>query len=187
MIKRVISIILAIAIGVLLLMGFTTTYTQNHSGDISAVCANLTSEDKEYIRDKFGDCKTVEELLVRVNKEICTQYTYYKRPFYIQHFNFREFITEKKGLCFDFSCYLKCIVKTLYPSIDVFVCDVRIDVFNAHSYNFVVTDEKTYYVDLTDALYDYTHDLKCTVYEDLGDLSFEEYAATYGEKIMNLH
>ena len=69
----------------------------------------------------------------------------------------------------------------------VFVCDVRIDFFNYHSYNFIETDTHRYFVDLTTDLMRYRNGEKRIIYEDIGDLSYDEYTNQYNEKILNYH
>lgn len=189
MVKRIISIFLSVLLVLTVGVAFITTHHQNRSGEVSAaICTSLTEENKRWIIDRYGDCNTVEELIVRLNDEICTEYTYYQPPvIIIQHFDFDRFITTKKGLCYDYSCYLKIVFKTIFPSVKVHICDVRIGLVGGHSYNFIETGDKRYYVDLTSDQYAYNHNQKRVIYENIGEQTFEEYAAKYNEKIMNYH
>lgn len=67
------------------------------------------------------------------------------------------------------------------------MCDVRINFFNYHSYNFVETDTKRYFVDLTSDQARYKEGKKRIIYEDIGTLTFDEYTKQYDEKILNFH
>ncbi len=185
--RKVFNIILSILLVALICISFVTTYNQNRNGTVSAATCNISAEHKKYIIDRYGDCTTAEELIVRLNDEICTEYTYY-RPFVIfQHFDFDNFIKTKKGLCFDYSCYLKIVFNTIFPEMKVHICDVRINFFNYHSYNFVETGSKRYFVDLTTDLIRYGNGQKRIVYENIGTLSYYEYTSQYNEKILNYH
>jgi lactate dehydrogenase-like 2-hydroxyacid dehydrogenase len=78
------------------------------------VVATLTEEDEQWILERFGHCDDLEELLICI-RDYCTtnfNYDYEKaKVFYFQHFNFRDLVESKKGICFDFSCFTKaCIV-----------------------------------------------------------------------------
>lgn len=184
---KIISIILSILLVAVICMSFVTTYNQNISGTVSAATCNISAENKEYIINKYGDCKTAEELIIRLNDEICTEYTYNRPLIIFQSFDFDKFIKTKKGLCFDYSSYTKIVFNTVFPEMKVFVCDVRINLFNYHSYNFVETDSKRYFVDLTTDQYKYKNGQKRIIYEDIGNLSYDEYTKQYNEKILNYH
>ena len=185
--KKIFSVILSIFLVALTVFSFLTTYTNNRSGTVSAATCNVSAEDKEYIVNKYGDCKTAEELILRLNDEICNEYTYYRPLIIFQSFDFDNFIKTKKGLCFDYSCYLKIVFNIVFPEIKVHVCDVRINFFNYHSYNFVETDTHRYFVDLTSDQTRYKEKKKRIIYEDIGTLSYYEYTNQYNEKILNYH
>ena len=187
MTRKIFNILLSFLLVVLICVSFVTTYNQNRSGTVSAATCNISAENKEYIINKYGDCKTAEELILRLNDEICTEYTYHRPIIIFQSFDFDEFIKTKKGLCFDYSCYTKIVFNTVFPEMKVFVCDVQINLFNYHSYNFVETGSKRYFVDLTTDLIRYGNGQKRIVYEDIGTLSYYEYTSQYNEKILNYH
>ena len=184
---KIISIILSILLVALICASFVTTYNQNRSGTVSAATSNISAENKEYIINKYGDCKTAEELIIRLNGEICTEYTYNRPLIIFQSFDFDKFTKTKKGLCFDYSCYLKTVFNTIFPDFKVYVCDVRINYFNYHSYNFIETDTHRYFVDLTTDLIRYGNGQKRIIYEDIGTLTYDEYTKQYNEKILNYH
>ena len=185
--RRIFNIILSILLVALICISLVTTYNQNRSGTVSAATCNISAENKEYIINKYGDCKTAEELIVRLNDEICSEYTYYRPLIIFQSFDFDNFVKTKKGLCFDYSCYLKIVFNTIFPEFKVYVCDVRINFLNYHSYNFVETDTKRYFVDLTTDLIRFKKGQKRIIYEDLGALSYDEYTSQYNELILNYH
>lgn len=185
--RRIFNILLSILLVALICTSFVTTCHQNRSGTVSAATCNISDADKEYIINKYGDCETAEELIIRLDDEICTEYTYYRPLVIFQHFDFDDFVKTKKGLCFDYSCYLKTVFNTIFPSMKVHVCDVRINFFNYHSYNFIETDTHRYFVDLTTDLIRYGNGQKRIIYEDLGILSYDEYTSQYNEKILNYH
>ena len=185
--RKVFNIILSILLVALICISLVTTYNQNRSGTVSAATCNISAENKEYIINKYGDCKTAEELIVRLNDEICSEYTYYRPLIIFQSFDFDNFVKTKKGLCFDYSCYLKIVFNTIFPEFKVYVCDVRINFLNYHSYNFVETDTKRYFVDLTTDLIRFKKGQKRIIYEDLGALSYDEYTSQYNELILNYH
>lgn len=187
MTRKIFNILLSFLLVVLIFASFVTTYNQNRSGTVSAATCNISAENKEYIINKYGDCKTAEELIIRLNDEICTEYTYNRPIIIFQSFDFDDFIKTKKGLCFDYSCYLKIVFNTIFPEMKVHICDVRINFFNYHSYNFVETGSKRYFVDLTTDLIRYGNGQKRIVYENLGTLSYDEYTSQYNEKILNYH
>ena len=154
--KKIFSVILSILLVALTVLSFFTTYANNRSGTVSAATCNISAGNKAYIINKYSDCKTVEELIMRLDNEICKEYTYYYcPPIIFQHFDIDNFIKTKKGLCFDYACYAKIVFNTIFPNVKVYVCDVRIDYFNNHSYNFIETDTHRYAVDFTTNQYKY--------------------------------
>ena len=197
MIRKVISIVLSVLLVCTMCFAFTTTYAQSHrSGGWSSVCT-LTDADKEWIEENYSQCDTIEELLYAINGDICTEYPYVDKSYFLgmQHFNFLDFIRTKQGLCFDFSCYTKSVC--LYMSelkgwnSKVYVADLRTPK-GAHSYNFITYvddngNEVRYYTDMTSNLYRYNNNRKTAVFSSIGELSFEEYASRYDEKIFNYH
>ena len=187
MTRKIFNILLSFLLVVLICVSFVTTYNQNRSGTVSAATCNISAENKEYIINKYGDCKTAEELIIRLNDEVCTEYTYHKPLIIFQSFDFDKFTKTKKGLCFDYSCYLKTVFNTIFPDFKVYVCDVRINLFNYHSYNFIETGSKRYFVDLTTDQYRYKNGQKRIIYENIGNLSYDEYTSQYNEKILNYH
>ena len=198
MTKKIISVGLSVILILIVCTSFVTTYVQNHSGGWSSVCT-LTDADKKWIKDNYNDCQTIEELLYAINNDICTQYTYVDKQYFLgmQYFDFSDFIKIKQGLCFDFSCYTKSVC--LYMSelkgwnVRALVCDVKLKSGGYHSYNFIVfIDEKgeefKYYTDMTDNLTRYENNEEYYVYYYLAEQSFEEFARNmFEDTIRNFH
>ena len=198
MTKKIISVGLSVILILIVCTSFVTTYVQNHSGGWSSVCT-LTDADKKWIKDNYNDCQSIEELLYAINDDICNEYTYVDKQYFLgmQHFDFSDFIKIKQGLCFDFSCYTK--VVCLYISelkgwnAKAFVCDVKLKSGGHHSYNFICfTDEQgeefKYYTDMTDNLTRYENNEEYYVYYYLAEQSFEEFASgMFEDTIRNFH
>mgnify|MGYP002516795913 CR=1 FL=1 len=120
---KIISIILSILLVAVICMSFVTTYNQNRTGTVSAATCNISAENKEYIINKYGDCKTAEELILRLNDEICTEYTYHRPIIIFQSFDFDEFINheglEAVFLCNYFHEHTPYAIKALEKNIHV--------------------------------------------------------------------
>ncbi len=189
MARRIVSILLAVVLVATAAVSFIVVYRQNRTGKISsAVAVALTEENRAWILERYGDCETPEELIVRLNDEICTEYTYYASlSILVQHFNFDRFVEKKRGLCFDYCCYFKVVFGTVFPQSQVYIADMRKGWKFAHSYNFAVIGDKRYFVDLTTDQNRYKQGKKRIMYEDIGEQDFEAYAASYDERIFNYH
>ncbi len=100
MVRRILSVLLALVLVATAVVSFIVVHRQNRTGKISsAIVTALTPENKAWILERYGDCETPEELIVRLNDEICTEYTYYAAPIIlIQHFDFDKFLAKKQGL-----------------------------------------------------------------------------------------
>lgn len=194
--KTITTGVIALALVVTAVFGFVFTYTQNHSGMYSAVY-NLTAEDERMIIEQYGDCPNIECLLLCVRDYAVAnfEYDYDKDPIF-QHFDFRDTVSTGKGICFDFSCYLKAcvLVWSNYTNADtpskVFVVDIyhTNNVFAPHhSYNVVcMPDGTNYYIDLTSEISLATKGKELMGFE-IFDTSIEEYAAKYKETVINYH
>lgn len=189
MIKRLILIILLILLTSTLVFAFVNTNKQNRSGGYSSVCT-LTEQDKDWIIENFSQYNTVEELIIGINDYICKNYKYVDKN-YIQHFDFAETVESKTGLCFDFASMQKCIITVIseykgWDDVKVYVADVKTRT-DAHSYNFITVDDNKYFSDPTSNLTRYNKGKEIIYFEDIDNLSFEEYANLYGERIFNYH
>ena len=97
MIKRIVSIVLSVALVLSVCATYAITFAQNHSGGWSSICS-LTDEDVEWINERYLKCETVEDLIYAVNKDICNEYIYDEDKQYflgMQHFSFSDFIKSK--------------------------------------------------------------------------------------------
>lgn len=197
-VRIVLTTLAALILACIIFTAFTTTYTRNCSGKYSAVC-NLTTEDKKWVYDKFSHCQSIEELLTEINHEICNNYTYVNKNYFLnlQYFDFSEFVESKEGLCFDFSCFTKnvclCISELKNWDIEVYVYDVILKNGGRHSYNFISYTDKDgteirYCTDMTDNLYRQTNNEEYRVFYLLGNYSFEEFAKDiFNDFIINKH
>ena len=200
--KTITTGVIALALVVTAVFGFVFTYTQNHSGMYSAVY-NLTAEDEQMIIEQYGDCPNIECLLLCVRDYAVAnfEYDYDKDPIF-QHFDFRDTVSTGKGICFDFSCYLKacCLVWSNYINansdsnantpLKVFVVDIyhTNNVFAPHhSYNVVcMPDGTNYYIDLTSEVTRFAKGKELYGFE-IFYTSIEAYARKYGETVINYH
>ena len=194
--KNVTTGIIAFALVVTAVFGFVFTYTQNYGGQHSAIY-NLTPEDEQMIIEQYGDCPDVECLLLCVRDYAVEnfEYDYDKVPIF-QHFDFGDTVSTGKGICFDFSCYLKAcvLVWSNYTNANtpskVFVVDIcrTNNIFAPHhSYNVVcMPDGTNYYIDLTSEVSRFAKGQELHGFE-IFYTSIEAYARKYGETVLNYH
>jgi hypothetical protein len=105
--KKVLSIILCIALLVATGVALVQTRTQNYSGGYSGV-TNITADEQTWIRTQFGECSDIECLMRCVESYAVQHFHYdYDKSTLFQYFDFNELVTTKKGICFDFSCFFK--------------------------------------------------------------------------------
>lgn len=188
--KIIISTVLIVVLVVTIVLTFININKQNHSGRYSSICT-LAKQDKEWIIENFSQYDTVEELIVGINDYICQNFTYTEKV-YVQHFDFAETVQSKAGLCLDFAALQKCIITVIsenkgWSDVKVYIADIKTSLTSGHSYNFICVGDKKYYSDPTNDLYLYNHGQQPIYYEDIGDLTFQQYADKYNEKIYNYH
>lgn len=187
--KKLVVSILIVILSCTIVFGFTSTYKQNRSGGYSSICT-LTEQDRKFIINNFSQYNTIEDLIIAINDYICKNYKYIDKN-YIQHFDFAETVENKAGLCFDFASLQKCIVTVIaeYKNWDVkvFVADIKTKTGSAHSYNFITNGDKKYFSDPTINLTRHKKGKEIIYYEDVGNLTFEEYANSYNEEVFNYH
>ena len=191
--KKVLSIILCIALLVATGVALVQTRTQNYSGGYSGV-TNITADEQTWIRTHFGECSDIECLMRCVESYAVQHFHYdYDKSTLFQHFDFNELVTTKKGICFDFSCFFKNVCLVWAEDHDVQLKVYTVDImtqFTAprHSYSVIqMADGRNYYIDITDSIY-------CVQQEDAPPPGFElfyesidNYAARYNETVINLH
>lgn len=188
--KIITSTVLIVVLVITVILTFININKQNHSGRYSSICT-LTEQDKEWIIENFSQYNSVEELIVGINNYICKNFTYTEK-IYIQHFDFAETVQSKTALCFDFAALQKCIIMVIaenkgWSDIKVYIADIKTSITSGHSYNFICVGDKKYYSDPTNDLYLYNHGQRPQYYENIGNLSFQQYADKYNEKIYNYH
>ena len=73
--KTITTGIVAFALVLTAVFGFVFTYTQNHSGQHSAIY-NLTPEDEQMIIEQYGNCHDIECLLLCVRDYAVANFEY---------------------------------------------------------------------------------------------------------------
>ena len=192
--KSITAIVVSLLLILTAVCGMVFTYTQNYDGRYTGIY-NLSESDKEWVVEQFGDCTDIECLLNCVEEYALENFEYdtpKKQMF--QHFDFRDTVSTNKGICFDFSCFLKscCLVWSEHTNTElkVYVVDVckRKNILAPHhSYNVVMMpDGKNYYIDLTNDLA-LNKKGKDIIGIEVFYTSIKTYAAKYGETVLNYH
>lgn len=195
-VKRLLSALLFLVFIGTCFMTFTEIGRANWSGESSSV-TTITTVDRAWILDHFGDCADIECLILCVDKYAVENfhYDYNKIPIF-QHFDFEELITQQSGICFDFACFLKncCLVWAEYNDIDLkaYVVDIKYknkSIFAfGHSYTVVqMSNGKNYYCDITSDIYKVQQEEKQPFGFEIFYESIKDYAARYGEFLVGLH
>ena len=191
--KKVLSIILCIALLVATGVALVQTRTQNYSGGYSGV-TNITADEQTWIRTHFGECSDIECLMRCVESYAVQHFHYdYDKSTLFQYFDFNELVTTKKGICFDFSCFFKnvCLVwaEDHNVQLKVYTVDIMTQ-FTAprHSYSVIqMADGRNYYIDITDSIYCVQPENAPAPGFELFYESIDNYAARYNETVINLH
>ena len=191
--KIVCCTILAIAMATSFALSAITSTQQKTSGGYSAL-TTITEHSQEWILDQFGHCQTIPELLDEIDRFAAENFTYgFPRKQILQNFWLDTFIFEDKflGVCFDFSCFAKCVVLVWKEArqrddVEAYVYDVRTE-GGAHSYNFIVEEDHTWFICLTT---DVTRASKGKALIGAIEITGEtprEYTQRYNEHIYNIH
>ena len=174
---------------------FATFSAERKRGSYTVSLQLLTHHDKDWIIDTFGDCNTVEELLNSMESFVANNFIYKSsmlNQIPLQSFRFGKFRKNFTGVCFDFSCFAKtvCVVWAEYKNIDVkcYVIDCKLENKQAHSYNYLVTADKTYYMDLTqfNTLAKTGKPTDGTIFE-IGNKDMLEYSKWLGDKVRKVY
>lgn len=193
---RVVTILLLIILTVGM---FVHTSDEQRSGDLNSSLP-ITASDKEWIYENFGQYK---------DKDFETLLYEGIIPFAIEHFvydlehnhclplqtiDFTKFRTEEKcnfhGCCFQFTCFTKIVVETIFPEIDSIIVDVKFgDPQKAHSYNYFIYNGDTYMVDTTIILARHNKKLSYEDYaKNIGKISYRDYAVnTFNDEIYRVY
>lgn len=192
--KVLLCVVLALALAASLTLSWMATLRQNRSGGYSAA-SPMTEQSKVWILENFGHYETLPDLLDGLTNFACKNFVYDKMTWFPnQHFIFDRFVFEKAfhGVCYDFSCFAKCVVLQWQAARDredvqVFVYDVRLKDGSPHSYNIVHEDGAVWYICLTS---DSTRAKKGKLpggRDEVPNGDVEAYMAGYGDKLMNIH
>lgn len=190
--KFFINTALILSILALTAMSVANAYIQGKSGGHTIVSSNLSEEDKKWIDDNFGHCETIEELIIEANKYAFDNFVYHSDKtirFPVQYFDFTRIITEMGGICYDFACWMKAIAlrwgETHGEETKAFVLIVRTN-GTGHAYNIIKSDGKTMYTDVTVSACGGEEGTVPYTFCYVGDRSFDEFTAEYGEIIISI-
>ena len=191
--KSIISFILIVALLVSVFISGMVTKNQNLSGKASSICT-ITPICEKWILDNFGHYNSVEEVVVAYDNFACRNFTYEKK-LYFQNFDFEGFITEDNfhGVCFEFTCTLKCILYVLFQKLDAFkdiksyVCCVTTSSGEGHCYNIIFNTDRCYKIDITSDVTTFKENGDLPIYYmDYTGYSIEEIVSICGDKMFML-
>jgi len=190
--KRFLTVWVCLALIASFCMGFVCIATQNNAGGHSSITA-ISKQDRQWIYDHFGECDSIECLLLCVEDYAVRNFRYDKSKIPLfQHFDFRDLIDSKKGLCFDFAAWVKtcCLVWSERSNVElkVYVVDVEYDFFKPrHSYNVIqLPDGRNFYIDVTNSINEVQVKNNFAPGYEVFYENIEDYAAKYGEKVLFL-
>lgn len=193
--KKVLNIICLIMAVLIVASMFMTYNAEREKGSYTVSLQLLTQKDKDWIIDTFGDSNTVEELLSSMELFVTNNFVYKSsviNQIPLQSFHFGKFRRDFTGVCFDFSCFVKtvCVVWAESKNIDVkcYVIDCKLENKQAHSYNYLVTDDRTYYMDFTqfNTLVKKGKPTDGTVF-DIGDKDMLEFSKSLGDRVRKVY
>lgn len=158
--KRSLQVMLMVAVLLTEGMGAQEARQLNNAGSYSEVCGTITEETESWVLSVFGEHDTLEELLWALDRFACENFTYTTDALgvsqrVLQHFNMQHFIESGfRGICFDFACFCKNVVliwcQAQGEDVQVFVCDIKSDLTNGHSYNYFTDSQgNCWYMDVT--------------------------------------
>lgn len=131
--------------------------TKQKSGGGYSTTTTITEESREWVLERFDHCQSIDVLLAEIDRFGCENFVYqaYRMPL-IQSFNLDKFLFEDDlhGVCFEFSCFVKCVVLVWKEShqrsdVQAYVYDVVLANGGRHSYNFIMAENCTWYFCLT--------------------------------------
>lgn len=191
--KTICCTILAIALAASFALSAFTSTQQKRGGGYSTL-TTITDESREWILDQFGDCRTIPELLTEMDHFAAENFTYgFPRKQILQNFWLDTFLFEDDflGVCFDFSCFAKCVVLVWKEAhqrddVQVYVYDVRTK-NGGHSYNFIMEDGHTWFLCLTTDVTRASKGQKLQGPIEITGETPREYAQRYDEHIYNIN
>ena len=191
---KVLCVIISLALVCCIVFSSVAFTKQKFNGRYSAV-STISEESRQWLLERFGHCRTVPELLSAIDAFGCRNFVYdlYPMPL-IQTFDLDAFIFEDNlhGICFEFSCFVKCAVLVWSEyhqrsDVQVFVYDVRQPNNGRHSYNFIVEDGHTWFFCLTTNVSRTAGGLRTLGFKEVKGCSIREYITSYDEKPYNVH
>ncbi|MBR4910546.1 MAG: hypothetical protein IKZ47_04405 [Clostridia bacterium] len=187
------SVVCVLLVGCTALSVYQLRKTQT-SGWYSDVCGIISPKAQKWILSEFGDCSTLEDLLQHLDNFGIEHFVYDGDKKYfmgLQTFDLDGFLfgeSRYRGLCFDFSCWVKdCVLvwaDAHEEQVEVFVIDVITKAGSAHSYNIIRYNGKMFILDVT---VDNSRARKGKAPIGVvcwGDVSLNEVAEQYGDKVM---
>ena len=183
---------MAILLTISLFVGMClNTKAEQTSGDLTAASSVLTTEDKKWIQENFGEYKTFEDLLyigiIPFTIELFVYDSVHDHHLPFQAFNFSVYRTKCNfhGVCFHFAQFTKIIVEeVMSETVESYIVDVRVNRIDdiTHSYNYFVYNNDTYYVDLTQiVLLSQKNQPYENYVKNLGNIDFYNYS----EQVLN--
>jgi hypothetical protein len=157
--------------------------TKHQSTSGCSITTQCSPQARTFIVDKFGDAKSIEQLLMDIDAFICTR-TYIPKSDgdKVQTFDIDVFIANDcNGLCFDWSCFTSVVVSQVAEvkgwDVTTLVVDADSTVGGvAHSFNFIIVDGETYFIDTTIDNTRYKKGVAPIGYVNIGSMSKEEFA-----------
>ena len=190
--KRFLTVWVCLALIASFCMGFVCIAAQNNAGGHSSITA-ISKQDRQWIYDHFGECDSIECLLLCVEDYAVRNFRYDKSKIPLfQHFDFRDLIDSKKGICFCFAAWVKtcCLIWSERNNVElkVYVVDIEYDFFKPrHSYNVIqLPDGRNFYIDVTNSINEVQVKNNSAPGFEVFCESIEDYAARYGEKVLFL-
>ena len=199
-VKKVLQILLCVAMAAVMVVLFASTYTQNHSGRYSAV-TTIDDAERDWILARFGvEYDSMEAYIAVVQEYARAHFRYdYEKVVTFQYFAFDDIAHGDRidGICFDFAVLFKHITLVLDEAgmlpeagIKVFVTDVAYENFfdPRHSYNVITLPDGTnYYLDLTQTASRAERGLSPAPDYEIFTGSIKEFCSRYKETLLNLH
>lgn len=178
---KYVKIVSIVALIVVIALSVIVTKQQSESG--CSITTKCSPEAREFIVNKFGDANSIEDLLMVIDAFICTR-TYIPKQYYdvVQTFDIDDFIANDcNGLCFDWSCFTAIVVREVSKikgwDVTPLVAEAKSTVGeDAHAFNFILVDGKTYFLDTTNDNTRYKNCKRPIGLVDIGSMSKEEYA-----------
>ena len=169
--------------------------TMQKTGGSYSTTTTITEESRRWILDHFDHCRSIDELLAEIDRFGCENFVYqrYQMPL-IQAFCLDKFLFEDNlhGVCFEFSCFVKCVVLVWKEShqrndVQAFVYDVILPNGGRHSYNFIMAENRTWYFCLTTDVSRVASGRKAPGPEEITGMTPQAYMKKYGDTLTNIH